>query len=192
MKYAKIFLLLAIAAVVPAALAATATATTITSPTGTSYTGSIHAESEGPVTFHSELIAISCEKSTLASFEETHSNTGTAHGPVTTLDFSECTDTVTVLAGGKLEMHRVASGGTLTSTGLKLTTHGIFGIPCEFTTNNTDIGNLTDSHHSGRTEATLDIDSSLVPRTGDSAFCGGFGEWTGSYTVTTPTMLYID
>ncbi|HEX5989947.1 MAG TPA: hypothetical protein VFY75_07035 [Solirubrobacterales bacterium] len=194
MGYVKILGLLAVAAAALMALATTATATTITSPTGTTYTGTIHAESEVTTTLHSELLSVSCKKSTLTGSIGTHSSTGTAHGPITTLDLSECgEDVVTVLVPGTLEIHSSSTHSILTSTGAIITVHThVFGIDCLFETNNTDIGLLTDSHHSGRTEATLDIDSALIPRTGDSMFCGPVGEWTGSYVVTTPTMLYVD
>ncbi|HEX5988906.1 MAG TPA: hypothetical protein VFY75_01665 [Solirubrobacterales bacterium] len=196
MKYVKMLGLLAVAAAALMAFAGTASATYLTSPAGTTYTGTIHAKSEGTTTLHGEAFAVSCAASTVSGSVEFHSTgTGTAGGKITTLDFSECTFPVTVIANGSLEVHtKTASAdgnGTLTSNGAKITIHGPFGINCLYETNNTDIGTLTGSKNTGKT-ATLDIDSSLIPRTGDSAFCGAAGEWTGSYEVTTPDYLDVD
>ncbi|HEX5989949.1 MAG TPA: hypothetical protein VFY75_07045 [Solirubrobacterales bacterium] len=194
MKYVKILGLLAVAASALMAFAATASATTITSPTGTSYTGTIHASSEGTTTLHGEALSVSCKKSTVTGTLSTHGSSVTASGPISTLDFSECgDDVVTVKQNGSLEAHGTATGATLTSTGAIITIHThLFGINCTYETKNTDIGNLTDSHSAATTGATLDIDSSLIPRVGDSVFCGEFGEWTGSYLVSTPSHLYVD
>jgi hypothetical protein len=193
MKYAKMLGLLAVAAAAFMALVGTASATTLTSPTGTTFTGSIHAVSEnGHVKLHSPLSTIECN-STVQGEVKTHGSGVTASGPITSLLFTECTNenTVTVKKAGTLEVHWTSGyNGTLTSSGAEIEVYShSFGGSCIYTTNATDIGTIT-----GGTEATLDIDSAAIPRTGGSLgfFCGSSGEWTGNYKVTTPHTLYVD
>ncbi|HEX5988908.1 MAG TPA: hypothetical protein VFY75_01675 [Solirubrobacterales bacterium] len=198
MKYVKILGLLAVAAALMA-FAGTASATTVTSPVGTSYgtEKTLHATA-GLTELHGEAFSVNCKTSTVAGKIEVNGakdgsgNTLPASGPISTLDFSECSFPVTVTANGSLSATGTSGGnGTLKSTGAKVTIHGPFGINCLYETNNTDVGSLTGSTTTKGT-AKLDIDSSLIPRTGDSIFCGSFGEWTGSYTVTTPDEADID
>ena len=193
MKYVKMMGLLAVAAAALMAFVGTASATTITSPTGSPYTGNIHAESHSPKTIlHGEALTVECEESTVGGSIATHGASVTASGGISTLDFNKCNYEVTVLNKGSLEAHTTKPGhASLTSTGAEITIHGPFGINCLYKTSNTPLGTLTDSHTTGG-HATFDIDSALIPRTGHSAFCGSFGEWTGSYTVTNPTRLYVD
>ncbi|HEX5988907.1 MAG TPA: hypothetical protein VFY75_01670 [Solirubrobacterales bacterium] len=195
MKYVKMLGLLAVAAAALMAFAGTASATYLTSPAGTTYTGTIHA-SAGTTTLHGEAFSVTCATSTVSGSVEHHgTGVGTAGGKVTTLDFNECTFPVTVLANGSLEIHTNESSangnGTVTSFSTKITIHGPFNINCHYETQFTDIGTLTGSKTTGQT-AKLDIDSALIPRNGDSALCGAAGEWTGSYTVTTPDYLDVD
>ncbi len=200
MKYAKMLGLLAVAAAALMAFASSASATTVTSPTGTTYTGEIHAVA-GETTLHGAS-TITCNSSTSSGTIETHSSTTTAHGPISHLTFAECNQEVTVLNAGRLEVHTDEANevhpnpgkydGTLTSDDAAILIHiSGLGITCEYTTNNTPIGTLhaskTDNDH-----AILTINSSKIPRTGGSVFCGANGVWTGEYKVTTPTGLYID
>ncbi|HEX5990298.1 MAG TPA: hypothetical protein VFY75_08815 [Solirubrobacterales bacterium] len=188
MKYVKMLGLLAVAAAALMAFAGTASATQLTSPAGTNYTGEIKA-SAGLTELHGEAFSVNCKTSQVAGTVSQHGSGVTVKGSIATLDFSECSFPVTVLANGSLEAHKPSgsSNGTLTSSEAKITIHGPFGINCLYETNGTDVGTLTPG-----TTAKLDIDSSLIPRTGDSAFCGAAGEWTGSYTVNTPDTLLID
>lgn len=162
-----------------------------TSPANTVYTGTFKA-SAGTVVTHSELASLSCSSSTFEGTIEQHGKSVTPSGKLSTFDFSSCTYPMTVLASGSLEFHPLGSGNaTVTSSGFKLTTHGPFGINCLYETKSTDIGTLTGSSTTKAT-AVLDIDSSLIPRTGDSLYCGEAVEWTGSYTFTTPDYLDFD
>lgn len=193
MKYAKMLGLLAVAAAAFMALVGTASATTLTSPTGTTYTGTIHAVSEnGHVSLHSPLSTVECE-STVEGKVEKHGAGVTVSGKISSLLFTECTneDTVTVKKAGSLEIHGTTGyDGTLTSTGaeIEVWSHSFNG-SCIYTTKDTHIGTLT-----GKTEATLDIDSAAIPRTGGTLgfLCGSSGEWTGNYVVTTPHTLLVD
>ena len=165
--------------------------TPLTSPAGTGFKGALHAESEGTVEMHGEAFSFNC-KSTLSAEMEASGSATTAAGEITSLALSECSFPVTVLKTGSLEIHSKGSGnGTATWTGGEFTVHGPFGINCIYKTSSTHIGNLTGSKTTGAT-ATLDIGTALIPRTGHNAFCGGWGEWTGSYRVTTPDYLAVD
>ncbi|HEX5989634.1 MAG TPA: hypothetical protein VFY75_05425 [Solirubrobacterales bacterium] len=197
MNYARLLGLFAVVVGALMAFAGTASATTPTSPKGTAYTGTYKAEAEGTTELHGEAFSVSCGKSVVEGNISQHGAGLTTKGSITTLNFTECSYSVTFLKLGTLEAHATVKGsdadGTVTSTGAEFTIHGPFGINCLFQTNNTDVGtgSLTSTATTGG-NATLDIGSSLIPRTGDSAFCGGFGEWTGSYRVVNPSTLYID
>ena len=196
MKYVKMLGLLAVAVSALMAFAATASATTLTSPTGTTYTGTIKSESEGATTLHGSFVDVSCGKSQVEGKVETHGTGVTAGGKISKLTFEECNFKTTVLKAGSLEVHAVTCDannectGTLTSSGAEITIATSIA-NCIFTTSNTHIGTLTPTNDTGG-HATLDIDSSAIPRTGHSIFCGSSGEWTGSYTVTSPSTLWIN
>jgi hypothetical protein len=182
--------LFAVAAAALMAFAAAAQANPLTSPAGTAYTSTIKAESEGTITLHGTFTDVNCKKSALEGKVESHSET-TAGGKLSSLTFSECDWPVKVLAPGSLEVHSSGSGNaTATSSGAEITIEASVG-KCIFTTSSTDIGTLTGSGVTGG-NATLDIGSSSIPRTGHSIFCGSAGTLTGSYKVTTPSTLDVD
>jgi hypothetical protein len=197
MRYVKMLGLLAVAVAALMTFAGSAFGAIATSPTGTAYTNTLKLTSEGALSFHMTG-TVTCQKSTIEGKVESHGKnasgiTNSASGKVSGLTFTECgTDHFTVKQTGNLF---VTSAGTLFSTGTELsitkTASPVGHITCVFTTNNTHIGKLTDSHETGG-HATLDLLNSQIPRTGGSFLCGSFAEWTGSYTVTTPTRLYID
>ncbi|HEY8501410.1 MAG TPA: hypothetical protein VIL21_01885 [Solirubrobacterales bacterium] len=191
MKYVKMLGLLAVAAAAMMAFAGTASATVLKSE-GSTYTGTIHGESEGKTTLHGPA-DISCEKSTVAGPVETHGAGVTVEGNISTLDFSECNAHVTVVSAGRLSVHAITptGNGTLTSNGAKITVQITNFISCEYETQNTHIGTVTGSSNLGGKTATMHIDSSLIPRVRHSIFCGSTGEWTGSYTVTSPMTLDV-
>jgi hypothetical protein len=205
MKYIK---MLGLAAVAAAALmafvgAGTASAAKLTSPAGTVVpVGTvIKAENEGKVVLDPPFGAIECSKSIVEgkvtnaggiTIIEGKEVTDTVKGEITTLDFTECNATVTVLKKGTLEIHSLGNGnGTLTSNGAEVTVQFV-GTHCIFTTSNTDLGTVTGSGNT-KSNATLDI-SATIPRTGGSSgiFCGSTAAWTGAYKVTAPNPLFID
>ncbi|HEX5984426.1 MAG TPA: hypothetical protein VFY69_09495 [Solirubrobacterales bacterium] len=189
MKYVKMLGLLAVAAAALMAFAGAASATEVTSETGS--TPNIHATSID-TELHGEAFSVGCDHSTVEGNLETHSATGTAKGEIDVLTFTGCDYPVTVKAKGSLEVHKdtkvgaETGDGILTSSGAVITIHGPFGINCEYETNNTEVGTLTGGH-----DAIIHVDTSAIPRVRDSAFCGNFGEWTGTYTVTHPTTLEV-
>ena len=192
--------LLVLAAAAFMALAASASATTVTSPSGTVYTSTMKAASEGTTTLHNSSlgVSVSCTASSVEGKVQNHGSGVTASGSISSLTFTGCgADTVTVLKAGSLEVHDKTGGnnfdGTLTSVGAEITIkNGATGVSCTYTTGTgTDIGTLTGSVSTGG-NATLDIESATIPRTGDSILCGSKGQWTGSYKVTTPSTLLVD
>ena len=191
MKHLKMFSITALTAISTAVFAASVSATVITSPASTTYAGTISA-SAGVTSLHNDAFSVWCNKSLVTGKVEFHGAGTTAGGAVSTLSFSECTRPVTVLAKGSLEVAATSGGnGTVRSSVASVTIHGPFGVNCLYTTAQTDVGTLTGSSTTNAT-AKLDINSALIPRTGDSPFCGTFGEWTGSYTVNTPDYLDVD
>ncbi|HEY6730127.1 MAG TPA: hypothetical protein VI039_03790 [Solirubrobacterales bacterium] len=182
-----------VAVVVLGAWAATASATVVYTSEGAIYTGPIKAEASGAITLHG-IASVQCNKSLLEAEIETHGESVTAGGKVTSLTFSECNQHVTVVSKGTLEFHATSGGnGTITSSGAKVTVQftTIFGnVHCVFGTSNTDFGSLTASaSESGN--AAFDIDSLSIPVVEGSFLCGSSGEVTGSYKVTTPTPMAL-
>jgi hypothetical protein len=189
MKYAKMLGLLAVAAAALMAFAGTASATIITSPAGTAYTSTIKAgNAGGHVVLDNPIAKIECSSSVEGKVES-HGAAVTAAGKISSLTFTNCTNSwhVTVSSGGSLEIHSLGGGkGTLTSSGATVISTR-FGVECRYATSNTHIGTVT-----GGTPATLAISAS-IPFHGGSSFCGeGATSWTGSYTVSTPGTLLID
>ena len=187
MKFVKMLGLLAVAAAALMAFAGVASATTVTSDSGT--TPTIHAESEGSTTLHG-VVDITCNNSTVQGAVSTHGTGVTAGGAISSLTFTNCgNNDVSVKKAGSLEVHALAGGnGTLTSSGAEISIQVTsLGITCVFTTNSTHIGTVTAGKN-----ATMHIDSAAIPRTGGSVFCGSSGEWTGSYSVNSPTNLSVD
>jgi hypothetical protein len=181
MKYIKMLGLLSIATVALLAFAGAASATTLTSPAGTTYTGTIKAESSNS-SIHGSFITVSCGKSTFEGKVEQHGAGVPAEGKLSSLTFSECNYSITRTIN--IGVYRVHSNGWWTF---------IFGIhihtsvgECVFT------ANATTTNFTGGSPAKIDLDSAAIPRTGGSFFCGSSGEWTGNYTITSPSSLYVD
>lgn len=189
MKYVKMLGLLAVAAAALMAFAGTAAATTVTSSEGetptivaSAATTELHAgDSES-------FLTVSCKASDVKGKVTAHGSTTTASGPIETLHFTECSDPVTVLKTGTLEVHTDSSkangNGTLTSSGAEIRIHTSEGPVCTFKTSNTDIGTVTGGH-----PASLSINSASIPASG--FLCPSTGVWTGGYTVTSPTELSV-
>lgn len=192
MRCLKTFGLAAAALTASLALASTASATQITSPSGTVYTSEIAAQA-GATEFNTPATGdkISCEKSALAGKIEQHGTSVTAKGKLTSVSLSICAGgTITVLALGTLEFHTEGPGsngnGTVTSTGLKLTTTDLAGLMCEYTTNNTHMGSAT-----GGTPGVF-MFHAHIPLSGGGLLCGSEAELISKYTVTTPSTFLVD
>ncbi len=186
---------------------ASATELTCTNPPGTKVMCEpgtmIHAESEGHAVLDPPIGKIECVSTVTADTLNTGGAGETVEAKITSLTFTGCTNgaTVTVLerAGahptGTLTIHTTEEpinnlDGTLTSTGTEVTVESA-GFHCIFSTNNTDIGDLTGSSKTKATP-TLDISAS-ISRTGgrSGAFCGTTASWTGSYKITEPDWMDV-
>jgi hypothetical protein len=159
---------------------------------GVPYTGAIEAEAEGSTTLHG-IVDVTCAKSTVGGTVVSHGAEVTAKASLSSLTLTECgSNDVTVSSVGSLEIHELSGGnGTVTSSGAQISVQvTAFGITCVYSTSNTDIGTLT-ATETPEGNATLDIESASIPRTGGSIFCGSSAEWTGSYAVSTPYGLTL-
>lgn len=193
MKQLKMLWIAAIALAASMALASPAFATFATSPAGTVYTGPLAGSSEGLVVWHTSVFKFECT-GTMEGFIEAHGPSVTGKGEATNFTYKECNSNVTIntIKKGSLEIHSAGKGvGTITSTGT--VGEGVlhaFGIKCIYTTNNTDLGVVTDSSITGG-KATLHLNAT-IPRTGGSAFCGATATLTAAAIVNTPEQIFID
>jgi hypothetical protein len=200
MGHAKTLGLVALAVAGSMAFAGGAQAVTLTSPAGTQLgVGTeIHAVSEGHTVLDGSL-TVECESTVSGEIDAIVNEIPT--GEIDALTFEECTNkrTVTVLDPGSFEIHTAEEGtsgiGTLTSSGAKVTVlaHLPFNITihCIYTTNETDIGRVTDSANTGGTPK-LHIDTAPIERESTDFGCGSTSEWTGSYKFTSPDFLEIE
>jgi hypothetical protein len=109
-------------------------------------------------------------------------------GKLSSLTFSSCTHTTTVIAPGELEVRSTAgsTNGTVYSKSAEITVYSTFftaSAVCK-TGTGTAIGTLTAAGPGG--QATIDINAKVN--------CGilGTASWTGTYTVTSPTGLVVE
>lgn len=182
--------------------AGTASATILTNAQGGQYGvgTTFDLKSEGKVVFGFGLGKLECESTVRGQVTNAGGATSTVSGPIeNNLPgeplFSECNGVVETVAKGILEIHTQEANanfnGTLTSTGLELTTE-FATFHCIFRTNGTDLGTVTGSTGTGG-KATVDIKATL-PRTGgrSGAFCGSSVQLTGSYVVESPAFVDVD
>jgi len=172
----------------------TASATILTSPAGNQLGAGtiIKGEQGGKIIFDPPFGAIECSQSTLEG-ETTNSGgaSETVNVALSTLTFTSCNATVTVLKKGNLEIH--TEGGSANNNGaVTMSSHEItvqyLGTHCVYNGPPVLIGAIV-----GRVVATI-ILKSILKRTGGSsgAFCGSTAEWTGTYHITAPGSLYVD
>jgi hypothetical protein len=182
MNRLKTLCLIAVVAGALTALAAPASATTLTSPKGTTYTSTIEATATN-LKGHGAFVTVECSHSTAKATIEQHGESVSAGGKFSSLTFTSCNYTVTVNSAGSVAMD---AGGVVKSTGAQVSIATSVGT-CVFATNNTTVGTGT-----GGEGAQLDINSAKIPRTGGNFLCGSSGTLTGSYTVTSPSTLFLD
>ncbi|HEX5990723.1 MAG TPA: hypothetical protein VFY75_10995 [Solirubrobacterales bacterium] len=193
MKHLKMFLIVVFAMATSLVFASTAFATYATSPAGTIYTGTLAGTSEGHVIWDTPIMQFECNFSMEGKIE-VHGAGVTGQGKATNYTYKECNSNIVIhtVKTGTLEIHSAGKGvGTITSSGTEgRATLLSFGIECVYSTNNTDLGVVTDSSITGG-PATLDL-SATVPRTGGSAFCGTSATLTAAAVVNTPEEVFID
>jgi len=194
MKYLKTLAVAAVAAAALMAFAGSASATGITVTTGDGtthtvtgtavFTAGLEAGTEA-ILKSSFIGEVKCKESTVVGeITKAGSATETVSGPITTLTFTACNGTVTVLKKGALELHTEKSeangNGTLTSNGAEVTVE-LAGLHCIFSTSNTDVGTVTGAHVGN---VIFLAKSAAIPRTGgrSGAFCGSSATWNATYT----------
>jgi len=190
MKCVKILFSALVALAAFSAMVGTASATTLTSPKGTTYTSTLKFQSTGALTYTSAFGGfgtVSCKSSLFEVKVEKHGAGITVSGPVSGLTFSECSNPTTVLKAGSLEIHSVnEKEATVTSKSTEIVWHGTLFGTCTFTTSSTGThyGTLTTTASTGG-QARLDLKASLASPCGTATL-------EGSYSVVTPSTLYVD
>lgn len=203
MKHVKAFLVAAALAGTMAFVAASpASATVLTDENGAQYGVGTAFDllTEGPLVLESTIGKIECRSTLRGQITKAGNAAETVSGPIeNNLPeeplFFECNANVVTPAKGILEIHTEEANpnnnGTLTSTGLEITTE-LNGFHCIYRTSSTDLGKLTGSKVTGG-KATVDI-KAILPRTGgrSGAFCGTTASLAGSYIVETPGRVDVD
>lgn len=128
-----------------------------------------------------------CTNSSIAAKMESPGGEG-AHpsGKVSTLTFWPCSNSTIMHSAGSLEIKHIAgtTNGTVTSSGLELTTNSPFGVVNCKTGAGSHFGTLT-GVTTKTAHATLDVDAVMD--------CSGLSSrLTGTYTMTTPTGLNVE
>jgi hypothetical protein len=200
MKYLKILVLVAIAAMTLSAFAGTASATVLCKEAIT--TGCAAAGKAYPA---GTLIKRSLEGSSILSSGETTlgtctegqftseitnagSSTTTVSGPNKTTDLENCANPVHTVALGMLEIHHIAGtdNGTVTASG-SVTGYTIFGTHCVYESGTgKDLGELK-----GGSSASLNVNVTTNEAEPKKFICADTTTWQASFRFTTPTPLYV-
>jgi hypothetical protein len=186
MKYMKNLGLLAITAVALMAFASSAAATVTSSGGSTPTIFTTTTKTEIHPGSGSSFLTVSCEHSHMHKVVTRHIFGLAVAFKILTSGFKVCTDPVTVLNSGEMEVHSTGTtgNGTVTSSGMEIRIHTSEGPVCTFKTSNTDIGTLV-----GGKPAKLNINSASIPASG--FLCPSTGVWTGLYTFSSPSELSI-
>lgn len=189
MKHLKMLGLFAMAAAAMMAFAGSAAAAPqLTSPAGTDYTGELDASVETTVFLEAGPFNVTCTEGTVKGTVTTN-NTTHAAGAISSLSFSKCTaEVVKTLNNGSLtakddEVFAIENEVTVREFGISCIYGGATGA-------GTKVGTITDSSKTG-TNATIDINASLVKKPGSSFLCVNGASWIGNYWVTSPSTLYV-
>ena len=183
MKYLKMLGLAAVAAMAFMAFAASASATTlsvdgVTQNASVSLTSSLKSGTSAILKDEAGTTTDTCTTSSVSGSTASPFSSTWVGGPVSTLTFSNCTHTTTVIAKGKLYVDWTSkTDGTVKSEGAEITVVSTFfgaSAVCK-TGAGTNIGTLTGTSSGS---ATIDINGIIN--------CGILGNstWTGTYTVT--------
>ncbi len=182
MKLSKILGVAAVAAMALMAFASTASASTLevggsAKNASVSIEATIASGGSALLTDTFGATANTCTTSTVSGETSSPFSGTTIGGPITTLDFSNCSEgNPTTDLPGTLSVERIGTttNGTVRSTGAKVTVPSFFGtLTC--TTSGTDVGTLT-GVASG--SAKFDINAVL------SCTVIGTAKWSGTYTLT--------
>jgi hypothetical protein len=196
MKYVKMLSLALVAASALMAFvgAGTASATRIYCgathcPAGTDISATLKTGSTAILETTGGTTLVTCSGSTVAGkTSNTGSSTETVKGPISTLSWSGCTNTVNTIVKGELEIHSASptNNGTLTAKSTQVTVDGIFGESCIYGAGaGLNLGTVV-----GGSPASISI-SALVPLISGGGFCPKETRWTANYTVTKPNPLTV-
>jgi len=196
MKYLKMLGLAAVAAMALMAFAGSASATTfeiagVAQNKSVAIEATLKAGTSAILKDEAKTTTDTCTSSEVKGATEINEETGTKFtggvvgGKVSSLTFTNCTHTTTVIAPGSLHINWTSgTNGTVKSFGAKVTVVSTFfgaSAICD-TGAGTNIGTFTGVAKSTE-HATIDINATIN--------CGilGNSSWTGTYTVTSPTGL---
>jgi len=194
MKYVKMLGLAAVAAMALSAfVAGPASASTLRSGTtalgvGAKIESSLKAGTSALLKDTGGLANDTCTGSEVKGSLSSVTPSSNPKGSISSLTFTGCSHTTTVLANGELEIKNIAgtTNGTVVSRNSRVTIKStVFGISCTANTGEgTTIGTLT-GVTSGN--ATMDINGVITLENG----CGD-STWTGTYLVTNPAGLNVE
>ena len=126
---------------------------------------------------------VECEEAAIKG-KLTNSGSETASGPVSSLSFGKCSNTVTVLKSGTFSVDSPSNGnGVLRLEGFEITAN-MAGVSCTY-------GSPAVTSLSGGEMAAIGV-SALLPKTGGGFLCAKQAEWSAEYTVTAPEPLYVE
>jgi len=183
MKQLRIIGASVIAVAVCLAFAGAASASpTLTSPSGTTFFGTLTMTATSSVLWKATAGNVTCTGST-SSMKVVSNNESSASGQTSTWTFSGCSGTVHVLTLGATIFHH--NTGTVTEKEAEVTL-SFFGVSCVFGGGTVDIGRME-----GGTPAKVTVNATLPLVSGSSFVCGSTASWSGGYTVTTPSTLFI-
>jgi hypothetical protein len=201
MKHLKIFGGLASMAVLLAALlgAAPAQATVLcestTTPCGASTPGteivvdaSLKPETTATLETTGGQLEATCTESTVKAVAKSTSESLDGEVSTANLTWGGCTNITQTVAGGSLEVHRIAGtdNGTVTAKGFEVTIETT-GLSCTYGVGEgLDLGVIE-----GGKDPVLAINV-VVPKTKGSFLCAGNARWKAEYTVTSPQPLYLE
>lgn len=199
MKNLKMIALIAVCAIVALAFAGASTASaTVLCKTTSTPCGSIYEKGTTvrPTLTGSNVLETlegstltTCTGTSIKSVIETSGGaTSTVSGVNTELVASGCSNLVTTIKPGSLEIHYVTGTDNGTVTGLVAeVTVVTLGVSCTYGVGSgTDIGTLFGG------EAPIIKVNGVVKKTAGGFLCPAETRWTGEYKVTEPTPLYVE
>jgi hypothetical protein len=125
---------------------------------------------------------VECEEAAIKG-KLTSSGSETASGPLSSLSFGKCGNTVTTLKSGTFSIESPNSGnGILRLEGFEITA-AMAGVSCIY-------GGPASTSLVGGEMASIGVSASL-PKQGGSFLCDEHAEWTAEFTITTPEPLYV-
>jgi hypothetical protein len=187
MKHLKMLGLFVMAAASLMAFAGSASAAgTFTSPEKVAYFGELHASGKGTFLLKAGFAEITCTESTILGHVEVN-NEEEASGKLTKISFTGCgSSTVDTLSVGSLTIKKANTAVFATGSEVTVST---LGTSCVYGGGTgTQLGSATNN---GSGAVVLNVKANL-PKISGGFLCANPAEWTGTYTVTSPSPSFID